>query len=169
MHDLVIRGGRVVDGTGAPARTADVAIDGDRIVEVGRVDGAGRQEIDADGALVAPGWVDIHTHYDGQATWDAELAPSAGTASPPRSWATAASASRRCGPATEDFLIEVMEAVEDIPGTALHEGIDWQWETFGRVPRRARHACRAPSTSAPRCPTPPCGPTCSASGPTRTT
>ena len=77
MHDLVIRGGRVVDGTGAPARTADVAIDGDQIVEVGRVAERGRQEIDADGALVAPGWVDVHTHYDGQAIWDAEMAPSA--------------------------------------------------------------------------------------------
>ena len=78
MHDLVIRAGTVVDGTGAPPRTADVAIDGDRIVEVGRVGERGREEVDADGALVAPGWVDIHTHYDGQATWDPELQPSSG-------------------------------------------------------------------------------------------
>ena len=77
MHDLVIRGGTVVDGTGAPARTADVAIDDGRIIAVGRVTEEGRQEIDADGALVTPGWVDIHTHYDGQATWDDVLAPSA--------------------------------------------------------------------------------------------
>ena len=132
MHDLVIRGGQVVDGTGAPARTADVAIDGDRIVEVGTVDGTGRQEIDADGALVAPGWVDVHTHYDGQAIWDAEMAPSA-------HHGVTTAVMGNCGvgfapvrPGEEDFLVEVMEAVEDIPGTALHEGIEWQWETFGQ-------------------------------------
>jgi N-acyl-D-amino-acid deacylase len=132
MHDLVIRGGRVVDGTGVPARTADVAIDGDQIVEVGRVAEGGRHEIDADGALVAPGWVDIHTHYDGQAIWDTEMAPSA-------HHGVTTAVMGNCGvgfapvqPGAEDFLIEVMEAVEDIPGTALHEGIDWQWETFGQ-------------------------------------
>src|SRR5690606_26549257 len=76
MHELVIRGGRVVDGTGAPARTADVAIDGGRITEVGRVDERGRRELEADGLVVAPGWVDIHTHYDGQVTWAPELSPS---------------------------------------------------------------------------------------------
>ncbi|MGE3329272.1 MAG: D-aminoacylase, partial [Acidimicrobiia bacterium] len=74
--DLVIRGGTVVDGTGAAARRADVAIVGDRIVAVGDVDLTGRREIAADGALVTPGWVDVHTHYDGQATWDQRLAPS---------------------------------------------------------------------------------------------
>src|SRR6187551_1581905 len=76
-HDLVIRGGTVVDGTGAPGRTADVAVDGERITEVGRVEGSGRRELDADGLLVTPGFVDIHTHYDGQATWDSSLQPSA--------------------------------------------------------------------------------------------
>ena len=76
MHDLVVRGGTVADGTGAPRRTADVAIDGGVIVAVGRVDERGRQEIDADGALVTPGFVDIHTHYDGQVTWDPLLTPS---------------------------------------------------------------------------------------------
>ena len=76
MHELVIRGGTVVDGTGAPARTADVAVDGGRITEVGTVDGRGPRELDADGLVVAPGWVDIHTHYDGQVTWDPELTPS---------------------------------------------------------------------------------------------
>src|SRR5690349_8312143 len=75
-HDLVVRGGAVLDGNGGPARTADVAVDGDRIVEVGRVAGTGRREIDADGAVVAPGFVDIHTHYDGQATWESRLQPS---------------------------------------------------------------------------------------------
>ena len=131
MHDLVIRGGNVVDGTGSPARTADVAIDGDRIVAVGKVDERGRQEIDADGALVAPGWVDVHTHYDGQAIWDSEMAPSA-------HHGVTTAVMGNCGvgfapvrPGGEDFLVEVMEGVEDIPGTALHEGIDWRWETFG--------------------------------------
>src|SRR5690606_32944623 len=76
MHELVIRGGTVVDGTGAPAATADVAVDGGRITEVGRVEGRGERELDADGLVVAPGWVDIHTHYDGQVTWDPELTPS---------------------------------------------------------------------------------------------
>src|SRR5919109_355564 len=76
MHDLVIRGGTVVDGTGAPARTADVAVDGGRITDVGAVDEPGARELDADGLVVAPGWVDIHTHYDGQVTWDPEMSPS---------------------------------------------------------------------------------------------
>ena len=76
MHDLVIRNGTVVDGTGAPARPADIAIDDGLITAVGTVEDAGRQEIDADGLLVTPGWVDVHTHYDGQVTWDGELAPS---------------------------------------------------------------------------------------------
>ena len=129
MHDLVIRGGRVVDGSGAPARSADVAIDGETVSEVGRA-GAGRREFDASGALVAPGWVDIHTHYDGQATWDGELAPSS------RHGVTTL-VMGNCGvgfapvrPGTEGFLIELMEGVEDIPGPALHAGIDWRWESF---------------------------------------
>src|ERR1044071_8209752 len=121
MHDLVIRGGTIVDGNGAPAFTGDVAVDGERITAVGEVSGQGRREIDADGALVAPGWVDIHTHYDGQAIWDAEMAPSAH-----HGVTTAVMGSCGVGfapvrPGDEDFLIEVMEAVEDIPGTALHE------------------------------------------------
>ena len=130
-HDLVIRGGSVVDGTGAPARTADVAIDGGTITAIGQVAGTGREEIAADGAMVAPGWVDIHTHYDGQVTWDPEVTPS--------SWhGVTTVVMGNCGvgfaPARSDgrnFLIELMEGVEDIPGTALHEGIDWAWESFG--------------------------------------
>jgi N-acyl-D-amino-acid deacylase len=130
MYDVVIRNGTVVDGTGAAAVVGDVAIEGDRIVEVGDVGGTGRQEIDADGLLVTPGWVDIHTHYDGQATWDPEMTPS--------SWhGVTTVVMGNCGvgfapvrPGQQDFLIELMEGVEDIPGTALHEGIDWQWESF---------------------------------------
>ncbi|HEY8525082.1 MAG TPA: amidohydrolase family protein [Acidimicrobiales bacterium] len=131
MHDLVVRGGTVVDGTGTPARTADVAIDGGRITAVGRLAGeAARRTIDADGLLVTPGVVDIHTHYDGQATWDPELAPS--------SWhGVTTVVMGNCGvgfapvrPGREDWLIQLMEGVEDIPGAALSEGIAWGWETF---------------------------------------
>src|SRR3954449_12059942 len=129
-HELVVRGGMVVDGTGAPARRADVGIDGGIITEVGTIAEPGSREIDADGAIVTPGWVDIHSHYDGQATWDEELAPS--------SWhGVTTLVMGNCGvgfaprrPGEENFLIELMEGVEDIPGTALHEGIDWRWETF---------------------------------------
>jgi N-acyl-D-aspartate/D-glutamate deacylase len=130
MHELVIRGGTVVDGTGAPARTADVAVDGGLITEVGAVDERGARELDADGLVVAPGWVDIHTHYDGQVTWDPELSPS--------SWhGVTTVVMGNCGvgfapvrPGGEAFLIELMEGVEDIPGTALTEGIEWAWESF---------------------------------------
>jgi len=129
-HELVIRAGTVVDGTDAPGRTADVAIDDGVITAVGRVTGRGAREIDADGALVTPGFVDIHTHYDGQATWDHQLAPS--------SWHGVTTAVMgNCGvgfapvrPADHQRLIELMEGVEDIPGTALHEGLSWNWQTF---------------------------------------
>ena len=130
MHDLVIRGGTVVDGTGAEKRTADVAIDGDRIVAVGQDVGEGRREIDASGLLVTPGWVDIHTHYDGQVTWDTHLTPSG--------WhGVTTVVMGNCGvgfapvrPGKQEYLIQLMEGVEDIPGTALAEGIRWGWESF---------------------------------------
>ena len=131
MHDLVVRAGTVVDGTGAPARTADVAVDDGRITAVGSLKGeAARHTIDADGALVTPGWVDIHTHYDGQATWDEVLAPSA--------WhGVTTIVTGNCGvgfapapPDSHDWLIGLMEGVEDIPGTALAEGMTWDWESF---------------------------------------
>ncbi|MEY2476460.1 MAG: hypothetical protein QOG87_1775 [Actinomycetota bacterium] len=129
-YDLVVTGGTVVDGTGAPPRTADVAIAGGRIVEVGEVEGTATRTIDADGALVTPGFVDIHTHYDGQATWDSFLAPS--------SWhGVTTVVMGNCGvgfapvrPADHQRLIELMEGVEDIPGAALHEGLTWEWQTF---------------------------------------
>lgn len=130
-HDMVIRGGGVADGLGSPLVEADVAIQGGRIVQVGRVDTGGREEIDARGRMVTPGFVDIHTHYDGQAMWDQRLAPS--------SWHGVTTAVMgNCGVgfapvrvADRDRLIELMEGVEDIPGAALHEGLDWAWETFG--------------------------------------
>lgn len=131
MHDLIVQGGTVVDGTGAPAMTADVAISDGVITDVGTLSGqAARRTLDADGLLVTPGWVDLHTHYDGQATWDEVLAPS--------SWHGVTSlVMGNCGvgfaparPDRHNWLIGLMEGVEDIPGTALAEGIQWEWETF---------------------------------------
>ncbi len=130
MFDLLLMGGTVVDGTGAPARTADVAIRNGVVVEVGRVDGRAHRAIDADGLVVTPGFVDMHTHFDGQATWDPFLTPSC--------WHGVTTAILgNCGvgfapvaPGREEWLISVMEAVEDIPGTALAEGIRWSWESF---------------------------------------
>jgi N-acyl-D-aspartate/D-glutamate deacylase len=130
MHDLVVRGGTVLDGTGADAVTADVAITDGLITEVGRVDGPARRQLDADGLLVTPGFVDLHVHYDGQATWDERLQPS--------SWhGVTTVVAGNCGvgfapvrPADHQRLIELMEGVEDIPGTALHEGLPWTWQSF---------------------------------------
>jgi N-acyl-D-amino-acid deacylase len=131
VFDLVIRGGSVVDGTGAPARTADVAITDGVITEVGALHGAAaRREIDADGALVTPGVVDIHTHYDGQATWDPELSPSGWHGVTTAVMGNCGVGFAPCAPEKRAWLIELMEGVEDIPGTALHEGIRWEWETF---------------------------------------
>jgi N-acyl-D-aspartate/D-glutamate deacylase len=128
--DVVLRGGTLADGTGAPLRTGDVAMQDGRIVEVGRVSARGRQEIDAAGLLVAPGWVDIHTHYDGQATWDRRLAPSS-----PQGVTTVVFGNCGVGfapvrPEEHERLINLMEGVEDIPGTALHEGLPWTWQSF---------------------------------------
>jgi N-acyl-D-aspartate/D-glutamate deacylase len=130
-HDLVIRGGRVAVGLGGEPVTSDVAVDGGTISEVGAVSGRGRRELDAEGLLVTPGFVDIHTHYDGQVTWDARVTPSA--------WHGVTTAVMgNCGvgfapvrPDGHDRLISLMEGVEDIPGAVLDEGIEWTWESFG--------------------------------------
>ena len=131
MHDVVIRDGTIVDGTGGPARTGDVAITDGVITAVGVLDeSAARRTIEAEGLTVTPGVVDIHTHYDGQATWDEQLSPSC--------WHGVTSVVMgNCGvgfapvrPGSEDWLIQLMEGVEDIPGSALSEGISWGWETF---------------------------------------
>ncbi len=129
-HDLVVRGGTVVDGTGARRRRADVAVTGGLVTAVGEVEGRGRRELDADGLVVAPGWVDVHTHYDGQASWDPLLTPSC--------WhGVTTVVMGNCGvgfapvePDRHEWLVALMEGVEDIPGTALHEGITWEWESF---------------------------------------
>ena len=130
MYDLIIRGGTVVDGTGAPRFTADIAITNGRVAAIGNDLGEARELIDAAGLIVTPGFVDIHTHYDGQATWDDLLEPSSGHG-------VTTVVAGNCGvgfapvrPGQEEWLVQLMEGVEDIPGTALHEGISWGWETF---------------------------------------
>ncbi len=130
MHDLVIRKGKVIDGSGSPAREADVAVDGETIVAVGEVSSPGRVEIDADGDLVTPGFVDVHTHYDGQVTWDPELRPSSFHGVTTVVMGNCGVGFAPCAPDRRDWLIGLMEGVEDIPGTALAEGIRWNWETF---------------------------------------
>ena len=130
MYDSIIRNGTIIDGTGDDRFAADIAIKDGKIVKIGQITETATNEIDAKGKLVTPGWVDIHTHYDGQATWDPLLAPS--------SWhGVTTVVMGNCGvgfapvkPEDRNFLIELMEGVEDIPGAALSEGIDWQWESF---------------------------------------
>ena len=151
MHDLVIRGGIVVDGTGALAREADVAVDGALLTAIGKNLSHGRRELDAQGLLVTPGWVDLHTHYDGQVTWDPYLTPSG--------WhGVTTVVMGNCGvgfapakPERHAWLIGLMEGVEDIPGTALAEGIRWEWESFPeylaaleRMPRALDVAAQVP-------------------------
>ena len=131
MFDTVIRGAQIVDGDGGAPFSGDIAIQDGLIQAVGRVDGRGREEIQADGAVATPGWVDVHTHYDGQVSWDDTLDPSF-------SHGVTSVVMGNCGvgfapapPGGEQRLIELMEGVEDIPGTALYEGIEWgRWETF---------------------------------------
>jgi N-acyl-D-aspartate/D-glutamate deacylase len=131
MFDLKIINGTIVDGTGSPSYVGDIAIKDGLIAEIGSaLSGDARETIDATGLIVSPGFVDIHTHYDGQATWDPVLDPSA-------SHGVTTVVVGNCGvgfapvrPGKEEWLVELMEGVEDIPGTALHEGIEWSWETF---------------------------------------
>lgn len=130
MHDLVIRGGNVIDGTGEPAQKMDVAVDAGVITAVGQQIGAGHEEIDATGLMVTPGWVDIHAHYDGQVTWDPYLTPAGWNGVTTVVFGNCGVGFAPVRPDQHDFLIQLMEGVEDIPGSALAEGIDWQWETF---------------------------------------
>ena len=130
MHDIVIRGGTIVDGTGKSRFTGDVGISGDQISEVGGMLGPGRREMDASGLLVAPGWVDVHTHYDGQAMWDPMLSPSC--------WhGVTTTMFGNCGvgfaPVRAEHrgaLMDLMEGVEEIPGVVLSDGLSWEWESF---------------------------------------
>lgn len=151
MFDLVIRGGAIADGTGRPVFNGDIAVKDGRIVEVGEVSQSSAQEIDAAGLLVCPGFIDTHTHFDGQVTWDPHLAPS--------SWHGVTTVIMgNCGvgfapvrPGQKEYLIDIMEGVEDIPGSALAEGMPWDWETFPeyldsleRLPRSIDVAAQVP-------------------------
>ena len=130
MHDLVIRGGKIIDGTGAEGFIGDVAVKDGKISEVGGKLGPAARDIDADGLLVTPGWVDIHTHYDGQATWDPMLAPSSDHGVTTIMFGNCGVGFAPARPEHRNALIELMEGVEDIPGSALNEGLEWDWETF---------------------------------------
>jgi N-acyl-D-aspartate/D-glutamate deacylase len=130
MHDLVIRDGVILDGTGAPPVCGDVAIEGEKIVQVGGKAGPARRDIRADGRLVTPGWVDVHTHYDGQATWDPFLAPSSWHGVTTVVMGNCGVGFAPCRAADREALIALMEGVEDIPGIVLSEGLPWTWESF---------------------------------------
>ena len=128
--DLIIRNGTVVDGTGGDMRDGDVGVLAGRIAAVGRFDGVGTEEVDAKGRLVTPGFVDIHTHYDGQAVWDSTTAPSAWHGVTTAVMGNCGVGFAPCRPADRNKLVELMEGVEDIPGPVMNEGLSWQWESF---------------------------------------
>ncbi len=130
MHDLVIRNATLIDGTGAERRIADVAVSGEIIAEVGRNLGPGRREIDAEGLILTPGWVDIHTHYDGQATWDPYMTPSSYHGVTTAVFGNCGVGFAPVRKGSETYLINLMEGVEDIPETVLAEGMDFTWESF---------------------------------------
>ncbi len=128
--DLVVRGGTVIDGTGTEPRETDVAVKDGRIAAVGKVAGAGREEIDAKGLAVTPGFVDVHTHYDGQATWDERFTPSSGHGVTTVLMGNCGVGFAPCRPEDRDTLIKVMEGVEDIPEIVMREGVPWNWQSF---------------------------------------
>ena len=130
MHDLVIRNGTIVDGTGDAPFQGDIAIDDGRIVAIGRIEAEGRETIDAEGMVVAPGFVDIHTHFDGQITWDPLLTPSCWHGVTTVVMGNCGVGFAPAAPNRHEWLIGLMEGVEDIPGTALSAGMQWNWETF---------------------------------------
>ncbi|MDZ4070069.1 MAG: amidohydrolase family protein, partial [Tabrizicola sp.] len=129
-YDLVVRGGHLVDGTGATGREADVGIKDGRIVAVGQVNGRGREEIEARGKLVSPGFVDVHTHYDGQATWDERMQPSSWHGVTSVIMGNCGVGFAPCKPEDHDRLVRLMEGVEDIPFPVLSQGLPWNWESF---------------------------------------
>lgn len=129
-YDLVIRGGEIHDGLGNPGVIGDVAIKGDRIVAVGQVAGSGAEEIDASGKIVTPGFVDVHTHYDGQATWEQRMTPSSGHGVTSVVMGNCGVGFAPCKPDQHQMLVSLMEGVEDIPEVVMTAGLPWNWETF---------------------------------------
>ena len=130
QFDLVVRGGTVFDGSGDAPCAADVAVQDGRIAAVGQIAGSGREEIDAKGLMVTPGFVDVHTHYDGQATWDERFSPSSGHGVTTVVMGNCGVGFAPCRPEDRDTLIKVMEGVEDIPEIVMREGVPWNWESF---------------------------------------
>jgi len=130
MYDLKIINGLVIDGTGVAAYHADIAVTNGIICELGDVAGDAKRVVDAQGKIVTPGFIDVHTHYDGQISWDQELMPSVNHGVTTAVMGNCGVGFAPCRASDREQLIKLMEGVEDIPGTALHEGIDWQWETF---------------------------------------
>ena len=130
MFDLIIKNGSIYDGKGSEPYQADIGISNEKIVEIGDIKGEAKKVIDAEGKIVTPGFVDIHTHYDGQVTWDPYLRPSTYHGVTTVVMGNCGVGFSPCKPDQRDWLIGLMEGVEDIPGTALHEGIDWEWESF---------------------------------------
>ena len=130
MYDLIIKNGLIYDGTGSEPFAADIAISDEKIVKIGPLDSEAKNTIDATGKIVTPGFVDIHTHYDGQVTWDPYLRPSTYHGVTTVVMGNCGVGFSPCKPDQRGWLIGLMEGVEDIPGTALHEGIDWEWESF---------------------------------------
>jgi N-acyl-D-amino-acid deacylase len=129
-YDMVIRGGTIVDGTGHDSRRGDVAVRGDRIAAVGEVSGRGAEELDASGLIVTPGFVDIHTHYDGQVIWEDRLFPSSGHGVTTVVIGNCGVGFAPCRPEDRDRLVRLMEGVEDIPGVVMADGLSWAWETY---------------------------------------
>src|ERR1700761_4870015 len=129
-YDLVIRNGTIVDGLGRAPYRGDVAVRGGVIVAVGSIDGAGRREIDAAGLLVTPGFIDLHTHYDGQAIWSDRLNPSSSHGVTTAVIGNCGVGFAPCRLADHDVLVDVMAGVEDIPGVVMVDGLPWDWETF---------------------------------------
>ena len=130
-HDLVIRGGNVVDGTGSEPFHADIAVDGDQIVEIGKVDGRGKEEIQADGLIVSPGFVDLHTHLDAQIGWDPQVTSVSWHGVTTALLGNCGVTFAPCKPADREFLAGMMETVEDIPKKAILHGLPWNWESYG--------------------------------------
>ena len=130
MYDLIIKNGLIYDGKGSEPFEADIGISEDKIVAIGKIEEDSIETIDAKGKIVTPGFVDIHTHYDGQVTWDPYLRPSTYHGVTTVVMGNCGVGFSPCKPDQRDWLIGLMEGVEDIPGTALHEGIDWEWESF---------------------------------------
>ena len=158
MYDMVIKGGTIIDGTGAPAFKGDVAIQNGKIAEVSEtIEAPAKEVVDASGLLVTPGFVDMHTHYDAQATWDPYVSPSGWHGCTTVVMGNCGVGFAPCRPEDREWLIGVMEGVEDIPGSALTEGIQWDWETFPeymdaleKLPRTVDIAAQVPH-SAVRC------------------